>query len=543
MITEKARIVLCNTCIYIKNYTLGECQQLERNFMIYEPLYHKYIPCGMYYDKESRILYIPRVDLWKIKQYLGEEDHYIQSANNGIIFKDNTIKLKYKPRDEDQKQALKFMIGLGEYNENVYLPQLSVNLSTGKGKTYCSIATIAYTGMKSVIITGSNTLLSQWAENIKEYTNLTDKDIFFISGSDAMKMILSGKSKRADDAKITLLTHGTIHSFCDKNGWDKLNEVFLSLGITAVFFDEAHTYLDNMFMVSFFTNVQKTYYVTATPARSDWRENRVWQLSFKNVPAVNLFHEDKDPHTDYIALKYSTRPSPLDMKKCKNAYGLDRNRYINLAVNQPNFWYMMTIVMDMVLKIGGRALFYIGTNDALLKVYKWMSINYPELMGDVGIFTSLVSKEDKMKEKEKRIILSTTKSAGLGEHIEHLKTTVVADEPFKSPVLARQTLGRTRDDNTMYIELVDMSFRQTKNFYYSKLNTFNTYAKSVSDTDFFQYELETRAYELQEARRKLVDNCVFEFHDERFFEYPKQEPRIQDALIFFNDEDRGIYYK
>jgi hypothetical protein len=48
-------------------------------------------------------------------------------------------------------------------------------------------------------------------------------------------------------------------------------------------------------MIDFFTNVFRTYYVTATPGRSSWRENRIFQLSIKNVPTIDLFNEDKDP--------------------------------------------------------------------------------------------------------------------------------------------------------------------------------------------------------------------------------------------------------
>ena len=59
-------------------------------------------------------------------------------------------------------------------------------------------------------------------------------------------------------------------------------------------------------------------------------------------------------------------------------YGLDRNKYINYVVCQPTFYEMMRIVMDMVIRCKGRVLFYIGTNEAILKVYKWIGENYPE---------------------------------------------------------------------------------------------------------------------------------------------------------------------
>ena len=49
-------------------------------------------------------------------------------------------------------------------------------------------------------------------------------------------------------------------------------------------------------------------------------------------------------------------------------------------------------------------------------------------------------------------------------------------EPFKSEVITRQTLGRTRNPNTSYIELVDVGFRQLQGFFNAKRHIFNKYA-------------------------------------------------------------------
>ena len=179
---------------------------------------------------------------------------------------------------------------------------------------------------------------------------------------------------------------------------------------------------------------------------------------------------------------------------------------------------------------------YIGTNDAILRVYKWISENYPEFLGDVGIFTSLVPKADKMIEREKKLLLSTTKSAGEGEDIKGLKMTILVAEPFKSEVLARQTLGRTRDKGTMYIELVDMGFKQIKKFYYNKLAIFNKYATDTSDAVIDQYELDRR-YDIIMSHRSQMNN-PFIFRDERFFEYPPlDQPKIINPIVYINKEN------
>lgn len=518
-----SKIVVRNSCIMIKDYNLGDCKELEKNFTIFDPTYHRFNILGMYYSVKTSTLYIPRgVDIWKIKKYLHETNYTVENPDH--FEETGIIKMKYKPRDAEQEEALKFMVGIEPYNENLYLPQLSVNLNTGKGKTYCSIAAISFLRIKSIIITGSTTLLSQWKSNIKEYTDLEDQDILFINGSPMMNMILYEKSQKAKDAKIFLCTHATIRSFCETYGWNKLQEIFSILGIGMKFFDEAHTNFDNMLMIDFFTNCFKTFYVTATPGRSDYRENKIFQLSIKNVPGIDLFNVEQDPHTDYIAIKYNSHPSPVDIRIChSHKYGLNRIKYIEYLMRNDNFWMIMRIVMDMFLKCKGRGLFYIGTNEGVLKVYQWILTNYPILINQVGIYTSLVPHELKMQMKEKKLLLSTTKSAGLGEHIEGLKMTVVVAEPFKSEILTRQTLGRTRDKDTIYIELVDLGFKYTRNYYYAKIPILNKYALSVTDTTIDSYELKQRSEKLIEKQEKKNAICPIYFVDNGQFKLKEDQ--------------------
>lgn len=507
------KIIVRNTCMIINDYNMGDCQPLEDCFRIYDPVTHKMESYGIYYDEDNRRLYLPGgLDIWKIKQYFNTK---IYQRKNNHDYKKIQVRMKYKPRDNQQQEALRFMCGVNEYEQNFHLHQLSVNLNTGKGKTYCSIATISFFGIRSMIITGSNTLLDQWGYNILEYTTLNESDIVHISGSNSIQMILSGHSKKAKDGKIFLCSHGTLRSFGDRFGWDKVYKLFEYLGIGLKFFDEAHTNFENMLMIDYFTNVYKTYYVTATPGRSNWKENRIFQLSIKNVPGIDLFDENNDPHTDYVAIKWNSKPTPQQISACRNMYGLDRMKYIDYITKNENFYKMMRIIMDLVIQCKGRVLMYIGTNDGILRLYHWIGNNYPEFIGDIGIFTSLLPKQQKMKEKNKKLLLTTTKSAGLGEHIEGLKMTIVVAEPFKSEIISRQTLGRTRDPNTLYIELVDMGFKYIRKFYYHKLPIFNKYASNVSDTTIDQYELDKRYQNIINDRMMWKESPII-LNDQRF---------------------------
>ena len=86
----------------------------------------------------------------------------------------------------------------------------------------------------------------------------------------------------------------------------------------------------------------------------------------------------------------------------------------------------------------------------------------------IGVYTSVIPKEIKQEQLSKTIILSTTKSAGAALDIRDLKATIILAEPFKSEILAKQTLGRTRNPNTECIEVVDDGFRSISRFYNAK---------------------------------------------------------------------------
>lgn len=524
------KIILKNTSIIVNDYTLGSNKKLEYQFTMFDNLTHKIYYLGLHYDEKNRRLYLPRgIDPWFVESCLDNvksyTDHsYTQYANIGNIC------IKTLPRDEKQKQALRFMLAKGEYDKNKYKSQFSVNMPTGSGKTYCSVATIAYESIRSIVITYSNNWLDQWKERILQYTDMDSCDIYKIEGSPSINSLLNGKSKNCN-RKIYLVTHGTLKSYGDKYGWERITELFKRLKIGLKFYDEAHLNFTNMCMVDFYTNVYKTYYITATPARSSDNENRIYQLYLKNVPSIDLFDKDTDPHTHYVAFKYNSDPKPWEVSECKGAYGLDRMRYISYLMNKENFWKMFDIIFSLIInsKYTGKALFYIGTNEAIIKVRDHIVSLYPEFEDDIGIYTSL-SGDTKNKEKEKRFILSTTKSAGAAEDISGLRFAVLVAEPFKSEVLTKQTLGRTRGENTFYYEMIDLGFSYTKSFYYAKLKIFNTYALSTMDTTLNNYKLNNKYEDIRIKRLNRFKQAIVNGYSKECISFDYTKPK---AIIFY----------
>lgn len=488
------KLIVRNSSIKITGYNFGDCPKLEKFFAIYEPITHSFRYVGIHYDTEARILYLPRgLDIWYLELLTGlTAEVEINKFDQFDTYDD--MKIKYLPRDDDQVKALRFATGKGEYKDTIPKSQLSINLNTGKGKTYVSIGTMSIYGIKSIIITYSKSVLEQWRKCIIEYTNITDKEIYSLEGSGSIYRYLQKNEEDRKNIKVFLATHGTLKSYGDTHGWDKVDELFSFMRVGLKFYDEAHTNFDNMCMIDYHSSTYKTFYLTATPARSNNDENRIYQSSFKNVLAIDLFHENTDPHTHYIAMRYNSRPEAKVIAYCKNKYGLDRNKYTNYIVSNQNFLMATTTVLDFIFSkickmYNDKVLIYIGTNEAIGRFYNWFVEMFPIFKHNIGIFTSMVSDEDKRIALTKKIILSTTKSAGAAMDIKGLKCTLVLAEPFKSEVLARQTLGRTRDNNTYYIELVDKGFRQCNKYFLEKRFIFKKYALDCAVVELAEDEI------------------------------------------------------
>lgn len=496
-----SKIVVKHCRIEIHNYEIGECPKLEYFFTIYDPITHSNYLKGMEYDEKNKILILPRgLDITWLELALNSSETIVDNNYDEFGYVDEPILIKSAPRDEEQKEALRFILGKAEYHSNSKKSQLGINLNTGKGKTYVTVTAISYWLVKSIVIANTRGIIRQWKEKILEYTNIKPREIYIIEGSISIDRLFN---RDPDQYKIFLASHSTLKSYGDKNGWDKISLLFKYLKIGIKVYDEAHQNFDNILKIDFYTNTYKNLYLTATPKRSSQSEDQIYQLAFKNTPKIDLFKEDTDPHTQYIAMHFNSKPSPLIISKCKNQYGFNRLAYINWIVDNERFLDFAYILMDKVFNLtkdNTKALIYIGTNNAIGKFYNFLIEMYPQYATDIGIYTSIIPEEHKADQLDKRIILSTTKSCGAAIDIPNLKVTVVLAEPFRSEVLTRQTLGRTRADNTYYIDCIDNGFFYCKSYFNSKKSIFSKYATKCTDIILNDIEIHDRIKLIQQPK-------------------------------------------
>ena len=495
-----SKIILRQSSIIINNYELGDSFRLESFFTLWDDIRHQAYFKGIEYNEETKQLIIPRgVDVPMLENIFSTFAKIDYNVDKYDIIEPNMA--RFAPRDDIQKKTIAFCYGVKDYAYTKGKSQLSINLNTGKGKTYCSIMTMLLYKMRSMIIMNSESWINQWRDNILEYTDAKPDEIYIIQGSGSIQRLLN---RDISQYKYILATHATLRSYGDKNSWDKITELFKYLKIGLKFYDEAHLNFDNICKIDYYTNTYKTFYVTATPARSDSDENTIYKYYFKNIPSIDLFDEEVDPHTDYIAIKYNSKPTAIDIQNCRTRKGFSSNAYAGYVITRPNFFKLLTIIIEIALKHRRKSVFYIATIDSIDYIAKYIEENYPELRGDIGKFHSKLPVGQKDQQLKKRLILSTTKSLGPAVDIKGLKLVVVLAEPFKSEVTARQSLGRTRDDNTTYIEIVDTGFRSIKEYYKYKKPVYKKYAKSYSEIDLDEITLYNKANQIENTRMNYI---------------------------------------
>lgn len=492
------KICIKHSHIEINDYNLGDSSQLEFLFSIFDRIRRQRVPYGAEYDDKNKRLILPRGMNIDMLKRIFQCEPYVDKNHDPLVNTD-PLPIKYLTRDERQLKILKFLIGADEYGYTKTKSQLSVNSTTGSGKTFITVAAMCITGARMILITSSINWLSQWRDKIKEYTKLTDDDIYTITGRGSIDKIFARDPLKY---QVFMCSHATLNSYANncKEGWDAVSDLFKHLQCGVKVYDEAHLFMNNMIKIDFHTNTRKTIYLTATPARSNNEEDVVYQEYFRNIPSIELFDPEIDPHVNYLAMLFYSSPTAADVRRFTvGQFQFDRNIYMNYLTNQPNFRKLVSIIIDMTLSIPGKILIYIGINDSIIDIQKYILEQFPFLNGCVGIYTSLVTDPQLRHDMLlKKYILSTTKSCGAASDIPDLAACVVLNEPFKSKVIARQTLGRCRNDNTLYIDCIDMSVFRTKIYYQAKKPVFHQYAKSCREIFYSNEDLDAKYDEVMD---------------------------------------------
>ena len=474
------KIILYNTRIDIHGYELGECEELEHSLCVWNQLYFRMEPRGLQYNEKEKILSVPRgIDVNFLVSKLRLPVHTSQDYNE---FDKIKLKLKYEPRNDIQIKSLAFLTGEGKFKYTKDYSQLSLNLDTGDGKTYCVIASICLHGLKSIIVTHTENIKDQWHKSLIKFTNIDPRRICDLSGTKKMEDMFLENDNLYD---VYLVNHGTIQSYAKKNGWENLNAFFRHIKVGIKVFDEAHLHFKSIMKVDLNTNVYKTFYLTATFERTDINEDRVFHLCFKNIAKYGYeTRGEKRKHIKYIAVKFDSKPNMEDQMSIKTKMGFNRHAYMDYQLNKGYIFEVVKYVMDTFGEVAGKCLILSSKIESADKLKNMISEWYPDK--EVGIYHSKIPKKEKEGIKDYDIISSTPQSCGTGFDVPGLRYNIML-EPYNATITANQVCGRLREipeEYTYHIELIDIGFPKVKEMYRKRLKVFKEKCYSVSEVDY-----------------------------------------------------------
>lgn len=427
---------------------IGTSPKLDKVFMKFDPHFRRYKLVMKIYSSKKKMLTIPiGIDLEFIKKKL-DEDHVVYDIkdNSEEIIKARSATANLNPKmvikDVYQARGITFLT-----SEKLFHTKL-LALATGLGKTFCAIAA-AYR-KKTVALIISPTLSDQWVEKLEEYTNCNRENggIVVIKGCKMIEKIIAGKAKPyIYKAAFYVSTPITLSNYEENGG--SLNELGNILGIGIKCFDEYHQMFSANVYVDTHMDTAETFFLTATPLRSDYSERKIFSIITDKIPVYGFESFKKNDYYNLRLVNYNTMPSDYEKLKCFTSKGLSAIMYWNYIFESD--WRMMYIlgivkyILDKLIKNNPdtKVLIYLAKIEHLELAKKWFEKIYNPQGINVGNYTSAVKKSEKRSEMENNIVFTTIGSGGTGLDTSGLQA-IFSLVPFSSPITSNQTLGRLR---------------------------------------------------------------------------------------------------
>lgn len=477
---DKKSITIYQTHIEVYPYKLGECEDVERLYTVYDPITHSRYTTGIAVLNDT--LYVPRgTSITLLKRFFNSDPRYVNRFNKPKKFK-CPVSMVNEPRDDVQKTSIRFLDGEGEFKNSLKYPQLGLNLETEFGKTFCTISHIVHTQQRALIVVHNDTVKHVWLNEFKKHTDISPDRLISVDGTPVIEKILNGKV----DGDIYVVCHRSIQSYGDKYGWDKLNDVFIKMGIGTRVTDEAHLEFYNTIMMDLFSNIRSNIYLTANFSRGNPAEIKVYKRCFSSLHRFGENINSKRKHIIGYILKFKSGATELDEATMSNFYGFNPGLYMDYELFQ---------------------------NKKIIKVFEYILRRVNSLEGKIVIITPKKTHTEKIKElvdnmdlgrtctivnsdntpevneanKEADIISTTIKSLGTGDNIKGLRT-IICLEPIGQEITCNQLSGRLRElndvDDNFFILITDDSIGNCRNKCKNSLRVFKKKFKKIIFEEF-----------------------------------------------------------
>jgi len=391
------------------------------------------------------------------------------------------IKMNFGCRDEIQEKVMKYLNHSSKLDKYKSM-QKYLGLDTGFGKTFCAVKYIVDNKERPIIFVDQESLALQWKDRITKYTDTKPDEIYYISGKPSVDKLMNMSNEEILNIKFFICCYRTLTINIKNTGSSSnISDLFNKIRITLKVFDEAHVEYVSIFKMDMISNL-KSLYLSATPKRSDVKEDKVYQNIFKTVKILKMEElvGTKENYHNIAVYKWNSKPNLLEENACSTKYGFSMAKYCSYLENKKYDEFeerIYKILFETILanRKKKKTAILFGTLSLLDKFYDNLiqyckDQNYKLV---INKFTGNTAKEDKLKIlDETDIIITTEKSFSKGMDVKNLKV-LINTVPFSSDTKLTQVVGRLRQipgKNVIFVDLNDIGFGAIRNQLYSKTN-------------------------------------------------------------------------
>lgn len=463
-----------------ENVMIGTSPDLDKYFKYFDKRYRKFIDFLYLYDKENKTLIIPKgVNLNKIEEILMKTTTFnIKDLSNEYSEprKINNLYMKdeYEIKDKYQAESIDFLT-TKELSHSKMLA-----LYTGRGKTYCAISSIFRLKEPALII--SQTLADQWVREITKYTKSDINDyIKIINGTENLRNLLNKQPKHI----FYITTSTTLFNYINK--YKEINSLIKHLGIGIKCFDELHMNFAQNVLIDSMCDTENTFYLTATPSRSNPGEAYVFKKIFETTPVYGLKTFFIGNYFNIRCIDYNTQPNDYERKTCYTNKGFSSINYWNyIFKSQKRIMYilgMIKMLIDELIKDDEdvKILIFLAKKDHIIYFKDMLEKLFEGNNLKFGDYTTNVDKKYKKFETKKNIIFTTIGSGAVGLDTQNLIATFSL-VPFSSNIIASQMMGRLRyieNKEVYHYDFIDKGFPDMEHQRMKRLNIYKVKSKSI----------------------------------------------------------------
>lgn len=315
---------------------------------------------------------------------------------------------------------------------------------------------------KTLIITPNESLKHQWINTYSKMFDYRNKSLMNIAGSNIIEGIMEDNIE--SNADVYFVNHQTLRSYMTQYGGYKLHQFFKKINIGIKVYDESHMEFANILLLDFFSNTNRTWYLTATFDRSDKTESQCFKRAFNSVLTYGEMESQEvvEKHVIYHVVNINSRITPRDRSKLMNSFqgftAANYGKYAFQTDENKTAYKAILEILNITKTLEGKTIIFVPLIDVVDQVVKDLKKDFPDK--SVAAYHSRCSKDEKESAEKKDIIVSTIKSCGTGKDIKGLRVVICA-EPIASKVVAQQLMGRLRpyakDKETYFFDVLDIS--------------------------------------------------------------------------------------